>query len=778
MTRLVQVEGDKVLRQVSLNKRKYSLGRGAENDIVFETSKVSRSHAQLIQDGESYAIVDQNSTNHVFVNGELVQRRTLASGDKINLSKEITLLYFCESDTDHQMTELVSHMWDFINKKDFLRLKEVTDHIVSLDSLHNILKIVLDEVVKLVGAERGFISLVDNEGHVQSDTSVTYNIPLQGDFDKETLFSHSTVRRAIQYRTNVFILNTGSEDGHLSESMVELELQSVMCAPLLFDRKLVGILYVDSGTQFFDFNEMDRFFFTILSDHAAIAIENAKLYQQANKSIEQLRAEVYENEERYRYTLELTPDPIAIARLSDARIVLMNNAFCQIFGCCKEKMQYKSFSELKIFAIPDDASYIFARVARGDEIKSLESRFRRNTGEEISVLISARFIHFIGEDCVILVAADITLRKEAEEALEKAMLAAEAANQAKNQFLGRMSHEFRTPMNVIMGMTHLAFETEPSPKIRGYLEKIARASDSLMTLINDVLDFSRIETGELKIENNPFDLKEFLLYLHAQILQKFTDKQLSLDFYREPDVPCMLIGDPLRLKQILINLLDNALKFTEHGRVNLHISVYGKKRSPFRPKLLFALSDSGIGIVPEKLPGLFDLFTQGDGTHSRKYGGTGIGLAICKRLVMMMGGRIWVESTVGKGSTFFFNVSLGIPVGKTEQSTLSPSTDGNDTAEQPGLTKLENPESQRAFTISPELVERLRELSFLLEEGDLQAIDSLNAVKDLMHNAGDEFRKEVERMANQMHNYDFHGARKMLAAITASLDISLNQNRS
>ncbi|PIE32710.1 hypothetical protein CSA56_14575 [candidate division KSB3 bacterium] len=308
---LMYIKDGTIARQYSLTKPLYSLGRGTECDFVFDTQRVSRLHAVLQRDGDDYCIVDKGSTNHVFVNDEQVDTRTLTSGDTIALSSEVMLLYVSEKDFHENFNDVLNHMWESMNKENFLRLKEVTNRLISLDNLEHILQIVLQEVVKLVKAERGFIALTDRAGKLQKDRAIIHNIPLQRDGDWTALFSHSTVRQAIHSKEHVFILRSARDAAYdFSHSIIALNLQSIMCAPLLFGEKLVGILYVDSGYQRVDFSERDRLFFTILSDHAAIAIENAKLYSRVQQSIEQLGL----NENRLEALLQLnhmTQSPIA-----------------------------------------------------------------------------------------------------------------------------------------------------------------------------------------------------------------------------------------------------------------------------------------------------------------------------------------------------------------------------------------------------------------------------------------------------------------------------------
>jgi signal transduction histidine kinase/BarA-like signal transduction histidine kinase len=295
----------------------------------------------------------------------------------------------------------------------------------------------------------------------------------------------------------------------------------------------------------------------------------------------------------------------------------------------------------------DTVQQAIARVARGElasEIEPSQSGEHSIMGRLAVMQVNLR--HYQAQE------------QSHAQALQDAVHAAQAASQAKSDFLANMSHEIRTPMNAIIGLSNLALKNAMSPRTRDHLQKIRQSGEHLLGIINDILDFSRIESGKLAIESIPFTLQDLIRNVVNLLGEKVEAKRLELRCSVAPDVPQTLLGDPLRLGQVLINLVGNAVKFTASGAIQLDVTV--EKRLPGAVLMHFQVSDTGIGLKPEQIERLFTSFVQADTSITRQYGGTGLGLAISKNLVEAMGGRIGVQSDYGTGSTFWFTVLLGL----------------------------------------------------------------------------------------------------------------------
>ncbi|MDC8770946.1 ATP-binding protein [Roseateles albus] len=364
--------------------------------------------------------------------------------------------------------------------------------------------------------------------------------------------------------------------------------------------------------------------------------------------------------------LQHTSVRIAVFSLKDGSCLMRNPAAALAFAkpaLAKPALQ----NELNaVFAHADDAAHVIAQVRAGQSVKA---DFELRTSAGLcwhGINASPMRDPATGEPVLLLNARDIADLKASQAALETAREAAEAASQAKSSFLANMSHEIRTPMNGVLGLTELVLLTELTDKQRKFIELAHNSAKGLMVIINDLLDVAKIEAGRVQIDQAPFSLHDCLREaLHPLLLQAH-EKGIQLHARVQPGVPQRALGDALRLRQVLVNLVGNALKFTEKGEVRLEVQIVefepseaaGHQAPPGELRLRFSVHDTGIGMTKDQIAQIFEPFTQADGSITRRYGGTGLGLTIVQRLVNLMGGRILVESQPGTGSCFSFEVAL------------------------------------------------------------------------------------------------------------------------
>lgn len=365
------------------------------------------------------------------------------------------------------------------------------------------------------------------------------------------------------------------------------------------------------------------------------------------------------------------PIPTAVTDIKTGKIVRVNDAMAEFHQV--EKSVFEEMRASDWYLDPQRRIDLTATLKSDGFLRNAEVKFKRyKTGEVRDSLVSFTPVVYKGEDCLVGSIIDITDLKRFEDDLKMARDAAQAATVAKSQFLATMSHEIRTPMNAIIGLTQLALKTNLDKKQLDYLVKVERSAVALLGIINDILDFSKIEAGKLMIESTEFDLEGIMDTVTNMVAHRVQEKGLEFSIHVEQDVPNFLIGDPLRITQIITNYCSNAVKFTESGEVFINVKLQEKLDDKI--KLRFSVKDTGIGMTKEQVDKMFVKFQQADSSTTRKYGGTGLGLAISKLLAEMMGGEVWVESSPGEGSTFYFTALLGVQENQKKEM-LVPSVD-------------------------------------------------------------------------------------------------------
>ena len=380
-----------------------------------------------------------------------------------------------------------------------------------------------------------------------------------------------------------------------------------------------------------------------------------------------------ESENKFAKTFNTSQVIMAISSYDSGVYIEANEAFLEKLGYTRAEVIGKNSSELGILPTASRAAIMSKADVKGS-VKNIELTVFAKNGRAISGLFSGNRIEIGGQACWLTTFVDITERKNAEEALRKLnhelklalvqtkemAVRAEAANTAKSEFLATMSHELRTPLNAIIGFTGLVLESELAERQRDYLEIVKKRAIDLLAIIRDILDLIKIETDKMEFADDELDLDVVINEAVDTIKLDAQAKNLSVRSIIAPDIPKVLRGDSLRLKQILINLVGNAVKFTESGTVTINASRVSDElpAKPGDTTVRFSVADTGIGVPDDKMGMIFEAFSQIDSTYSRKYGGTGLGLTICRHIVEKMGGKIWVESKLGEGSTFSFVIPL------------------------------------------------------------------------------------------------------------------------
>ena len=386
---------------------------------------------------------------------------------------------------------------------------------------------------------------------------------------------------------------------------------------------------------------------------------NARL-EQAMREVRIANQALIEDEEQYRRLFEAESDAIVLVDYQSGQIINVNSAACELYGYSRE--EFMALRNTDISAEPEKTARFFSQ----RETHAPLRLHKRKDGKIFPVEITGNYYDYHGRTMHVAAIRDITARKQAEEELRAAKLAAEAASLAKSSFLANMSHEIRTPMNGVLGMISLLLETELSLEQRDLGSMAKTSAESLLSIINDILDFSKIEAGQMSLSPVEFRMREGLQLINNLFALSFERKGIELWFEIREDVPNLLLGDFSRLRQVLVNLVGNALKFTPAGH---SVLVLVEKAAQEHETIVinFHVIDSGIGIEPEVRATIFNAFQQADDSITRRFGGTGLGLTISQKLVKLMGGEMTVRSKPGVGSVFSFSIPLTISTALTEE---------------------------------------------------------------------------------------------------------------
>jgi PAS domain S-box-containing protein len=548
--------------------------------------------------------------------------------------------------------------------------------------LHRLLTKLMTILIENAGAQRGFLAL-EKDG--------VWAIEEEG--------AASVINYVIRTQEIMVLADAANEGLFITDPYIAArQTKSILCMPLLHQGKLIGILYLENNLTTSAFTCERLEVLRLLSGQMTISIINARLYDELEQHVQERTSElsranvnlmqevserkkaesaIKDSEKFLSDIINYLPDATLVID-REGKVIAWNQAIEEMTGVKAEDIVGKGNYEysLPFYGIrrPMMIDLVFGR---DEEIENQYLYIR----EEGDVFVTETNIHLKGKNRDIWAKAsplydsmgkiigaiesfrDISDHKQmeaellhAKNAAEEAHHLAEAANRAKSTFLANMSHEIRTPLNSIVGFTNLLSDTEMYAKQRDYLDKIFISSQNLLGVINDILDFSKIEAGKLDLDNSVFEPQRIMDNLYTMFFDSANAKGIVLNISIARDVPSTLMGDPLRLRQVLINLANNAIKFTNAGQVTISVGL--ERTDSQKARLLFSIMDTGIGMPEEVLTRIFDIFTQADGSMTRRFGGTGLGLSICKGLIEMMGGEIWVESTVGKGSTFHFTADF------------------------------------------------------------------------------------------------------------------------
>jgi PAS domain S-box-containing protein len=551
---------------------------------------------------------------------------------------------------------------DLVHQNEYLAaLHETTVGLISRLDVTDLLQTLITRAGQLLNAPHGFIYLLE-PGQTEMECKVGVGV-LSRSVGSRRKPGEGLTGRVWQTGQPLAVVDHDTWPGR-TDTFQQGLVRAIMAVPLKSGPQVVGVIGLAHGSESertFSAEEVELL--SRFAQLASVALDNARLYSATQES-----------QRRLTDIINFLPDPTLVID-GEGHVIAWNRAIEEMTGVRAEEMLGKGDYE---YAVPfygerrpilidlvllprEELERKYAHIERKGSVLFGETYTPALKGGGRYMYGTASALHDSQGKVVGAIESirDITERKAAEQELQKAKGAAEAATEAKSAFLATMSHEIRTPMNAIIGMSGLLLNTPLDGQQQEFAEIIRVSGDALLTIINDILDFSKIEAGKMELEYTAFDLRECLESAIDLLATRAAEKKLELAVEIRPDVPQAIVGDVTRLRQVLINLINNAVKFTEQGEVVLTVGVEEEQPKTGQGKavtLHFAVRDTGIGIPADRLNCLFQSFSQVDVSTSRKYGGTGLGLAISKRLSEMMGGGMWVESVTGQGSIFYFTI--------------------------------------------------------------------------------------------------------------------------
>ncbi|MEM7535269.1 MAG: ATP-binding protein, partial [Chloroflexota bacterium] len=551
-------------------------------------------------------------------------------------------------------------------------LSEVLSLANRQDDFISTMTVLCQRMAQFYGIPRAGFALLNN-AHTEAEVIAEYCdedlvssigtiIPVDGNPSMEEILEHGEP---------VVIQNAQVDQAiaPLNEMMQEIGVVSIFIVPVFIGDELVGTMGFDAGEEV-HFSQADIDVAEKVCTQISHVLQRVQMMDQLVLTSDALR----ESEAQLNRALNLLPIPVSITRL-DGSYIYVNEAYGELFGVSTARI-VEDFNVSDLYIDPADRDRVVSEFLANGAVRQAEIQYQRLDNQTpFWGALSLHQMVYGGEMVSLAGLQDLTEIKKAKEFLEQAKQAAETANQSKSLFLSNVTHELRTPMNGVLGMTSLLLDTNLDTEQLDIVNTIRSSGDTLLTIINDILDFSKAEAGKFDLEKVRFNLRTAIEETIDLVAPKAVEKELTVAYFIDKDIPKFMTQDVTRLRQILTNLLSNAIKFTEHGEVIVTVSATPKDRSHIH-ELHFAVQDTGIGIPEDRINRLFQSFSQVDASTTRRFGGTGLGLAISKQIAELMGGSMWVESTEGQGSTFHFTLTAEYDASRHQQRAAHPENYG------------------------------------------------------------------------------------------------------